>query len=192
MLADSCSGQAGAERCCVGVCAIPRHDCPIPAQRSSPCSNHMPVLHSTTLPRSHLHSSHHSFSPLQGLGRQSTIKTSVDRAFCPCSHSLETGNYMAVEEVRRPQICSASPLQVLPRSAVPRCTGYLPTLPAGISSPEQPVHCFQPRRLLPAQSSGHSPGPQPVPTSPNKDIAPDVEPLLHQLDNSTRTCFRLV
>lgn len=141
----------------------------------------MRVLHSTTLPRSNLHRNHHSFPLLQGLSTESTIKTSVYRAFCPCSHSLETGNCMAVEESQTQlQICSASPLQVLPSSAlppfswpaVPRCIGHLPILPAGtcISSPEHPAHCSQPRSLLPAPTSGHSWWPQPVPTPTNKDI----------------------
>lgn len=55
-----------------GLClptAIPRHNCPWPAQRSSPCSNHRPVLQSTTLPRSHLHRNHHSFPLPQGEAR---------------------------------------------------------------------------------------------------------------------------
>lgn len=86
-----------------GLClptAIPRCNCPWPAQKSSPYSNHLPVLHSTTLPRSHLHRNHHSFPFFKGLGTESTIKTSVNRAFCLCSHGLETGNCMAMKEVR--------------------------------------------------------------------------------------------
>lgn len=86
-----------------GLClptAMPRQKCPWPAQRSSPCSNCMPLLHSTTLPRSHLHRNHHSFPLLQGLGTEDTIETSGDRAFSPCNHSLETGKCMAMKEVR--------------------------------------------------------------------------------------------
>lgn len=64
--------------------------------RWSPCGNRMPALHSASLPRSDLRRNRGSCSLLQGLSSERAIKTRVGKAFFHYSHSLETGNCVAV------------------------------------------------------------------------------------------------
>lgn len=116
----------------------------------------MPVLHSTTLPRSHLHRNHHSFPLLQGLGTQSTIKTSVDRAFCSYSHSLESGNFMTMEEVRlSPRSAQHHHYRYCPALLFPHSPGLLSPGALGISPHSLQAHASA---IQSSQSIASSPG----------------------------------